>query len=349
MASTKFNKVQVALQSAFGTPIGATSMTTVLPYRGTYEDKRYRHEAEWDAGTWTPTTIVAEVATEVAMTLEGVAFFELIPVFLNSGFADVTPSGSSIHTYWVNPAAVAVPLPLTALLGTVGTNIGGTGPAVQLSDLYLKTLTLSANINDKVVKVKGEFFGTTYNDNSGAGFAFDTTGCALPATMEMINGLKGVISYKDSTVTGATGGAPLESLTPFACSIIDWELVIDTGIEPAWCTTNNVLTWAALKYTQPSCEFKPIIRTDATTYAAVKGKAEAETYQDVQLQLSGSSAARSLSINMTGLWDVVPTAHDEQDGEVVMKPTFRCKTPHTMTTTPHWLTIINTSTHAWSA
>ena len=251
-------------------------------------------------------------------------------------------------TYWVNPAAVAVPMPLTALLGTVGTNVGGTGPAVQLSDLYLKTLTLSANINDKVVKVKGEFFGTTYNDNSGAGFAFDTTGCALPATMEMINGLKGIIGYKDATTTGVTEGNPHISLTSFVCTIIDWELVIDTGIEPAWCTTNNVLTWAALKYTQPSCEFKPVIRTSATTYAAVKAKAEAETYQDLQIQLSGSSAARSLSINMTGLWDVVPTAHDEQDGEVVMKPTFRAKTPHTMTTTPHWLTIINTSTHNWT-
>lgn len=348
MASTKFNKVQVALQSAFGTPIGATSMTTVLPYKGTYEDKRYRHEAEWDAGTWTPTTIVQEVATEVAMTLEGTAFFELIPVLLNSGFADVAPTGTYIHTYWVNPAAVATPMPLTALVGTVGTSIGGTGPAVQLSDLYLKTLTLSANINDKVVMVKAEFFGTTYSDNSGAGYAFDASGCALPSTMEMINGLKGVISYKDSTTTGVTEGNPFESLTPFACTVLDWELVIDTGIEPAWCTTNNVLTWAALKYTQPSCEFKPIIRTSATTYAAVKGKAEAETYQDVQLQLSGSSAARGLSINMTGLWDVVPTVHDEQDGEVVMKPTFRAKTPHTQTTTPHWLTIINTSTHNWT-
>jgi hypothetical protein len=166
--------------------------------------------------------------------------------------------------------------------------------------------------------------------------------------MEMINGLKGVLGYKDAGVTGVTEGNPLESLTPFSCTMLDWEMVIDTGIEPAWCTTNNVYTWAALKYTQPSCEFNPIVRTSATTYAAVKAKAEAETYQEMQLTIAGSSAARSLQFNMTGLWDVVPTVHDEQDGEVVMKPTFRAKTPHTQTTTPHWLTIINTSTHNWT-
>jgi hypothetical protein len=343
MASSKFNKVQVALQSAFGTPIGATSMTTVMPYRGTYEDKRQRHEAEWDAGTWTPTTIVAEVATEVAMTLEGTAFFETIPVFLNSGFEDVAPSATYIHTYVVSPAAVAVPKPLTALVGTVGTNIGGTGPAVQLSDLYLKTLTLSANINDKAVMLKGEFFGTTYNDNSGAGYAFDTTGCALPETMEVINGLKGVIRYQDAT---ATGGDFL-TMTDFDCTILDWELVIDTGIEPAWCLTDETTTWSTLKYTTPVCTFAPIVRTSATTYAAIKAKADARTYQEVQLFIAGTSG-HDLDVRMTGLWDVVPTVHDDQDGEVVMRPTFRCQTPHTQTTTPHFLSIINESKHNWT-
>jgi hypothetical protein len=350
MASSKFNMIQVALQSAFGTPIAATAMTTVLPWRGTYEDKRHRHVVERDAGTWTPTTIVAQVATEVALTVEGTAFFELIPVLLNSGLSDATPTGSSIHNYWVNPAAVGVPLPLTALVGTVGTLIGATGPAVQLSDLYLKTLTLSANINDKVVKVKGDFFGTTYNDNSAAGWAFDASGCVLPATMEVINGLKGKLNYDDATTTGFAEGIPFEAgLTAFSCVLLDWEWTLDTGIEPAWCLTDNVTTWSTLKYTSPSCTFKPVMRTNATTYAQVKKAADEMTYQNLQLQLAGSDAGRSLSINMTGLWDVVPTAHDEQDGEVVIKPTFTTQTSHLQTTAAHWLTIINTSKHAWSA
>lgn len=344
MASSKFNKAQVALQSDFGTAIAAASMTIQVPWKGTYEDKRQVHSAEYDSGTWTPTTIVALVGTETAATFEGTAFFEMMPVLLNSGFADVNATSTYLHTYEVAVDAIATPKPLTGLFGTVGTNLSASNAAVSLKDLYLKTLTLSANINDKVVMVKAEMFGTTYDDNSGSGYAFDSVG--LPATMEVINGLKGVIRYKDAGTTG--GYAAFSGMTDFDCTILDWELVIDTGIEPAWCLTDETTTWAALKYTSPSVEFKPIVRTNATTYAAVKGKADARTYQMVQLLLAGTSS-RALDIRMTGLWDVVPSAHDDQDGEVVMKPTFRAQTSHLQTTTPHYMTITNYSTNNWGA
>jgi hypothetical protein len=193
--------------------------------------------------------------------------------------------------------------------------------------------------------MKAEMFGTTYDDNSDAGYAFDTTGCAFPATMEIVNALRGVLSYKAATTDGAVA---FSSPTPFVCSMLDWEFVLDTGIEPAWCTTNNVTTWAALKYTAPSCTFAPIMRTSATTYAAIKTAADAGTYQGLTFLIEGTTTARSLKILMTGLWDVVPTVHDDQDGEVVIKPTFRCQTAHTQTTSPHWLTIENESTHAWT-
>lgn len=346
MASSKFNKSQVALQTAIGTGIAAASMTIQVPWKGMYEDRRQRHTAEYDAGTWTPTTIVADVGYETYATYEGTAFYEMIPVLLNSGFADVAPTSTYIHTYEVAVGAVATPMPLTGLFGTVGTNIGGTGPAVLLKDLFVKTLTLSANINDKVVTVKAEMFGSTYDANTAnAGYAFDSV--SLPATMEVINGLKGVIRYLDAGTTG--GIATFTGMTDFECTILDWELTIDTGIEPAYCLTDETTTWSALKYTAPSVEFKPIVRTNAMTYAAIKGKADAKTYQQVQLHLPGAVSPGSyLTVSMTGLWDVVPTAHDEQDGEVVMKPTFRCQTPHTQTTTPHFMTIANMSTHNWT-
>jgi hypothetical protein len=339
MASTKFMKSQVGLQSAFGT---AVAPTIQVPWRGTYEDKRQVHRSEWDAGTWTPTEIVAEVGSETAVTFEGTAFFEMLPVLLNSGWEDVTPSATYIHSYVVSPAAIATPKPLTALIGTVGTNLGATGPAVKLKDLYLKTLTLSANINDKAAMVKAEMFGTTYDDNSAAGYAFASV--ALPATMEVINALKGVLRYQDA---GAVTGGDFLTMTDLECTLLDYELTIETGIEPAWCLTDETTTWAALKYTTPVVEFKPIIRTNSTTYAAIKAKADARTFQEVQLYIAGTSS-RALTVNMTGLWDVIPTVHDDQDGEVVMKPTFICRTPHTQTTTPHYLTMIVQSTHNWT-
>lgn len=343
MASSKFNKAQVGLQTAIGTGLAATAMAIQVPWKGMYEDRRQRHTAEYDAGTWTPTTIVADVGYETFATFEGTAFYEMIPVLLNSGFADVAPSATYLHTYAVSPAAVGAPMPLTALFGTVGTYIATTAPAVLLKDLFLKTLTLSANINDKAVMVKAEMFGSTFDDNSAAGYAFDTV--TLPATMEVINGLKGVIRYQDADAT--TGGNFL-TMTDFECSILDWELTIDTGIEPAYCLTDETTTWSALKYTSPSVEFKPIVRTTTATYAAIKAKSDARTYQELSLHLPGAVSPGSyLTVNMTGLWDVVPTAHDEQDGEVVMKPTFRCQTPHTQTTL-HYLTVLVGSTHNWT-
>ncbi|WP_289460223.1 hypothetical protein, partial [Klebsiella pneumoniae] len=85
-------------------------------------------------------------------------------------------------------------------------------------------------------------------------------------------------------------GDDFDTMTDFECSIIDWELVIDTGIEPAYCLTDETTTWTALKYTQPSCTFKPIVRTTTATYAAIKAKADARTYQELQLYLPGSNA-----------------------------------------------------------
>lgn len=352
MASSKFNKAQVGLQTAIGTGLAATAMAIQVPWKGMYEDRRQRHVAEYDAGTWTPTTIVADVGFETFATFEGTAFFQMMPVLFNSGFADVAPSATYLHTYTVSPSAVGVPMPLTALFGTVGMTGEAaapfvTGPAVLLKDLFVKTVTLSANINDKIVMVKAELFGSTYDaGTANAGYAFDSVG--LPATMEVINGLKGVIRYQDAG-TGATGGGNFATMTDFECSILDWELTIDTGIEPAYCLTDETTTWSALKYTTPSVEFKPIVRTSSVTYAAIKAKSDAGTYQEVQLHLPGAVSPGSyLTVNMTGLWDVVPTAHDDQDGEVVMKPTFRCQTQHLQTTDPHYLTILVGSTHNWT-
>jgi hypothetical protein len=348
MASSKFNRAQVGLQTGIGTAswLAATAMTINVPWRGTYEDKRQIHVAEEDTGTWTPTTRVALASTEVAATFEGTAFYEMMPVLLNSGFADVNPSVTYLHTYAVSPTAVGAPMPLTALFGTVGTVIAATEPAVRLTDLFLKTLTLSANINDKIVRVKGEFFGSTFDDNTAAGYAFDASPGTQP-TMTEINGLRGVLRYQDV----ATTGDDFDTMTDFNCTMLDWELVIDTGIEPAWCMSNTTATttWTALKYTRPVCTFKPIIRTTTATYAAVKAKADARTYQELQFYIPGANASTHyLRFDMTGRWDVVPTVHDDQDGEVVMKPTFLVETPYTQTSSAHWLTIANLSTHNWT-
>ena len=159
----------------------------------------------------------ADVGFETAATFEGTAFFEMMPVLFNSGLADVDPSVTYLHTYVVSPAAVGVPMPLTALFGTVG--MAGawatpfvTAPAFKY-DLFLKTLTLSANINDKIVMVKAEMFGSTYDSDTARGLCLHHP-VTFPATMESINGLKGVIS----TLAAHDGRRVCRHAGDFVCS-----------------------------------------------------------------------------------------------------------------------------------
>ena len=98
MASSKFNKAQVGLQTAIGTGLAATAMSIQVPWKGMYEDRRQRHTAEYDAGTWTPTTIVADVGYETFATFEGTAFFEMIPAALGQYRRSARAVDRAIHT-----------------------------------------------------------------------------------------------------------------------------------------------------------------------------------------------------------------------------------------------------------
>ena len=341
MGSDKLIKAQLGLQSVFGTPV---TPTIQAPWVVDYEDNRVHHVAEWDSGTWTPTTITTLAETAASLKISGTAFFEMLPVLLNSGLEDVNGVGADpyTHTYTISPAAPAVPKPLTCLVGAVGENIGGTGPAAQLANLYLRRLRISANVNDKLATVEADLFGTGYDDNSGAGYAFASV--SLPANLEAMNGLLGQINIQDAMAAGGD----FATMTAFSCAWVDWVLTLETGIEPKFCLTDNTPTWIGIKTTQPSLELGATIRTTATNYALVKGKADARTYQELQLLVNGS-AARKFTANLTGRWTEVLSAHSRKDGEVVMQGTFRAETPHTQTTTPHFGALIVVSKYNWGA
>ena len=296
-----------------------------------YEDTREHHEAEYDAGTWTPTTIATLAGTGATLSISGTAFFELLPVLLSSGLEDVAPGGADPYTYayTISPSTPAVPKPLTVLAGATGVNIGGTGPAVKFIDQYLRTLTLSANVNDKMLSLEAEMFGTSYDDNAGAGYAFEAV--ALPTPIEAMNGLKGQLNIQDA----ATTGGDFLTMTAFTCSWIDWSLALTTGLEPLYCLNDNITTFSGYKQVAPVIELSATVRTSATNYALVKAKSDARTYQELQLIVNGA-ATRKLTVNLTGRWTQVASAHSRQDGEIVMQGTFRAETPHTQTTTPHY-------------
>lgn len=338
MGSVRFLKVQVGLQTAFLTPVDATIQ---LPLIGNYIDGRVHHTSEWDSGTWTPTTIPALERTLSTVNLTGSAAFEILPVLLNSMWEDVAPSVTYIHTYVISPSAVAVPKPLTALVGAVGENLGGTGPAVKLPDLHVRQLTLSSSLNAPMVNLEAELFGTNVNDNAGAGFAFIAVG--LPATMETVNGLKGAFNIQDAAVAGGD----FTTMTALSCAISGWTLTMRSGLEPKYCLDGASVTHSGIVYTRPSIELALTVRTSSTNYALVKAKSDARTYQELQMVLSGASS-RSFTANLTGRFTSVPSAGERENDEVVMKGVFTAETSHLQTTTPHWATLIVNSTHNWT-
>lgn len=340
MGSDKFLKMQVGLQTSFGTPV---TPTIQLPLIGNYEDQRVHHSSEYDRGAWTPTTIASLERTLSRVMLTGDAFYEVLPVLFNSMWEDVAPTGADpyTHTYTISPAAVAVPKPLTGLAGAVGENIGGTGPAVKLPDLYVRSLSLASNVNNPTAALEAELFGTNVDDNSGAGFAFASV--ALPGNLETINGLKAALNIQDA----ATTGGDFLTMTAFSCAFIDWRLAFTSGLEPKYSVDGAITTHAGIRYTQPTGELVAKIRTNSTNYALIKAKSDARTYQELQLVLSGS-ATRAVTINLTGRWTAVPTVHARESDEVVMDATFTVETPHTQTTTPHWAAVTVVSKHNWT-
>lgn len=324
--SLKFLRAEAGKQSAFGT---AVTPTFKLPFAGEYKDEQMEHVAEWDQGTWTPLEIVEKTSDYASFKLNGAMWFELLPVFLSAGFADLTPGGADPYTYdyELDPAAVGAPSPYTFLFGG-DEDIGGTGPAVRIRDGYLRSMTLAFNINSKELTVQSDWFGASVDDNSGAGFAFQ--GAALPTPLGMMKGLLGALEIQDA----ATTGSDFATMTAFDCALLDWQLKIDTGLRPAWAADQNSTYYCGYYHEEPVISFSPTIRTTATNYALVKAKADARTYQEQMLTLNGASS-RQVKWQMTGRWLPNFSAHGRGSGEVVMQPVFECKTPYTQTTTPH--------------
>lgn len=325
--SVKFLKAEAGKQAEFGTPVAPTFR---LPFEGEYQDAQEDHVAQYDSGVWTPQEIAGKVADHATFTLKGTAFFELLPIFWNAGYNDITPSGTGPYAYddALDPAAEGAPIPYTFYFGG-GEDIGGTGPAIRIADAYCQSFSLAFGIGAKQIALQSTWFGKSVDDNAGAGFDF--IGSNLPGSLEMMKGLLGELNVQDAAATGGD----FATMTAFECSLLDWTLTVNTGIRPKWAADNNALTYCGYYYEAPAVTLAAAIRTTSANYANVAAKAKARTYQELELILNGSSA-RQLRAQLTGRWLPNVTAHGRSGNEVVMNAVFQAGTPYTQTTTPHY-------------
>lgn len=320
-----FFRVQAAQQSAFGT---AVEPAFALPVVFDYQQGDVEQLAQWDEGSWTPLEIMELVASFATFKLRGVLCYELLPVLLNAGFGAMTPSGMGPYSYAGSggPSAVGAPSPYTFRFGG---NQGSGGSMVQIADAYLNSLTLTFNLNDKIVTFESEWFGRFVDDNGGAGYA--PAAVALPDGLRMVNGLLATVGVQDATATGGV----FDDLTAFECALIEWQLQIDTGLRPAWSADKNALTYCGVRHEEPSAVWSPHLRTTLDNYALVLTKAQQRTYQELQIALSDTD--RALTLQMTGRFVGKTNAHERTRGEVVMKPTFVVRTSHDQVNSSHWM------------
>lgn len=327
--STRFLQTQAGKQAAFETPVTPTFQ---MPFTGEYEDRGDFQTAELDDGRWLPAVIVDRSSTFATFNLRGAGFFELLPVFLNAMFADMTPAGGTApysYDYTLDLTTPGTPAPYTFFFGG-GENLGVTGPAVRVQDAYCQSLIVAGNANDRSVTYESTWFGAGVDDNSGAGHAFAAV--AIPAGLGMMKYPFGKLEYADATATGGV----FDTMSSFACTMLDWRLTINSGLQPKWSGDANKLSYCGVFIGRPSVQFQVTLRTNATTYAAVMAKANGltPTYQEIQFTQTGADSRQAIW-QMTGRWLPVLTAHRRSGDEVTMQATFEAGGYYAQTTTPH--------------
>jgi hypothetical protein len=328
--SRRFLQGQAGKQAVFGTFVVPDFQ---LPFTGRYVDAGDFHEAELDAGRLWPVAIVNRVSHHATFTLNGAAFFEMMPVFFNAGLDDdAAPTGSDPYTYVYSPSLTTggEAIPYTFMFGG-GENIGATGPAVRIQDSYCQQIVLTGNLNSRDVQISSNWFGSSVNANNFAGHNF-ITGIGMPPNLNMLRFPFASLEYDDATLTGGI----FSGMTAFECKLMDWTLTINTGLTPQWAADANSLTMCGAFIGTPSVEFAATLRTTEDTFQAIVANANGEspTYEELMFTLTGADG-RSAVFRMTGRWMPVSSAHEVSGEEVVMNATFNAGGYPSQTTTPH--------------
>jgi hypothetical protein len=320
-------RIEAGRQDAFDSP---AAMVVGLPAIGEATDAQEEHSAEYDAGLWTPVTIVDKVAEVAAFSLAGTLFFETLPLILEAGYGAMLPDGAGPYTYSgsAGPASPAEPIPYTFRFGG-DSAASSAGSMIQIQDAYLQELHLEGSVESKAIRYRALYFGRYYDDNGALGYT--PSGVPLPANLGLMQALRGTLAMGDAGDTGGEFGG----VDPLACELIEWALDLDTGLRPAWAADNNSLRYCGVRHIEPMGRLIASIRTNLNTYAAILTRAMERTPTALEIALYGDDS-RAATLQFTGRWLPKLQAHERVRGEVVLRPTFIIETPAAQTVTPHW-------------
>lgn len=331
-------------QSAFNEQAGAIDFALPLS-KLSYVDGSVNRMGHDGTGAYVPRTIRQKTAQQTVITAEGELFYEHLPFFF-SGFAHMFPFDAGGGIYRYNPLGTASDFAPSVYAPAWETMLywGIITSDAQLSTGNKALLFYNAFVDQFILKgnaASGEL-GYTLNLQAGP---LDVSG--EPDISELGIGAAALkmchpLDLTIATKTAGTTGGDFTSMTELGCNLLNWTMTVKTPAAMRWAANAdtvaaNLYSYCGIKYIQPSIVFESTFVTETSTYNAIR-----QRYVDntplVMLFKIGPDSGHEFDLWMSGYWTNVPSVHDEDSDEIVMKATFTAESPAIQTTTPHWIT-----------
>lgn len=311
MGIKALRRIQAGLEST-GTAGTAVAATTALRLIGTMEDQREVVFPEEEVGLLGGSDRQYTSKYLAAITTEGELTFEQVGYILGAGVQDSTGTSDTgsgwVYTYTLPTTAQRVPFTYTI-------EGGDDTDAEEMEYSFVKEFTFSGNAGEAWM-LSANWVGRQA-----------TTTTFTPSTDAPIPTVEEVLFSKTKLYideTSDTIGTTLKSNTLLAA-----ELKVTTGFQEVFAADGN-LYFSFVKQAMPEVVLTITFEHDGTA-TAEKAKWRAGTARQIRLTAFGSALSSSgthtyktFQINLAGKWEKFEKL-DEQDGNDIIKATFRAR------------------------
>lgn len=306
-------RIQIGAEST-STPGTAVAATTALRMVGTIEDQRTVVFPPEDVGILTGTDRQYTSKYLAAITTEGELTFEQGPYFCEAGIAHTTGTTDTgtgwIYTYNISTTAQGQPRTYTI-------EGGDDQEAEEMSYSFCKDVTFSGNAGEAWM-VSANWYG---RQASTCTFTASTD-AAIP-TVEEVLFSKTKLYARDSTAGAVTSTTDyLQSNT-----LLSAEYKLTSGYQEVF-TADGELYFSYVKQVAPEIVLTITYEHDATG-TAEKDAWRAGTSRQIRLEALGSALTtpgthtyKTFRLDAVGKWEKFDKI-DEQDGNDIIKGTFR--------------------------
>lgn len=311
MAGVKpLRKLQLGVESTSGTAVAATD---IMRCTGTLEDQQETVFADEDVGYLSGTDRVYVPKKLAAVTMEGEATFEQLPIMFTAGIENiVTPAADGAGTGKIYQFDFPTTAPNTIKTYTI--EGGDNQQAEEMEYAFVEKFELSGNAGE-ALKFSADWLARQ----------------AAPTTFTTISTLtvvEEILVSKAKLYIDAAGGTI--GTTQKTNTLIGIKLSCVTGWQPVYTGDGNTY-FSFIKCVMPELMLDVTFEHDATAVAEIAAW-RAGTARLVQLKFEGAALTsagtaytyKTVIVNLAGKWEKFSKI-DEQDGNDIVTGTLRCR------------------------